>query len=310
MGKTKNFIRKAVRKIRRSCELTVNFFATQKVEGQYRAAGMHPNAVNIRGEGVELAVVIHLFYIDNWPLFKRKLGNLLHEQFDLFITMPQQNEDFIENITRDFPRANVLIVPNHGRDVLPFVKVARLIKEMGYTSLLKFHSKKSTHRTDGQDWLEGMLDSLLPEDKELITSVRGVLRNSETGIIGPSGVYYPLTVNFPANGAHMTNIVSKLYGRHKAYEVLQERRQEYGFFGGTMFWARLDAVEKLLNWPVWYFEREQGQIDGTFAHALERLFCIVPEIEGKKMYELSGQQLINRDYNSDNIPNWSEDHLK
>lgn len=256
------------------------------------------------------AVIIHLFYLDNWPLFARKLANLKGHSFDIFITIPKQNTYFIKEIKKLYPNANIIVVPNHGRDVLPFIKVAKKLDEAGYESVLKFHSKKSTHREDGQEWLADMLNKLLPDSPIVMNDVYDKLKNKNTGVIGPEGVYYPLTINFPANGTHLTRIIKKLYGNQAAHEYLQVKRSEYGFFGGTMFWVRLNAVRGLLDFPVRSFEAEARQIDGTFSHALERLFTIVPEIDKKVNYEISDAGVVERSYRSTNIPDWSEDHLK
>lgn len=259
------------------------------------------------------AVVLHLYYSDSWQgLFAEKLKVLSDSlKYDLYVTMPEENQDYIKEIRKSFNSANILIVPNKGRDVLPFIKTANLLSKNGYESVLKIHSKKSTHREDGQGWLEGMVEALLPSQTVTIESIRQVLDIPDTGIVGPSGVYYPLTVNFPANGPHMSRVVRGRYGKKTEHHYLQSHRADYGFFGGTMFWARLDAIEPLLGFSAARFERESGQIDATFAHALERLFCIVPEIEGRRMYEVSAEKgVVERSYRSDNIPEWSEDHMK
>lgn len=257
----------------------------------------------------DIAVVVHVYYKENLPLFKRKLKNM-NRPYDLFITLPVDKVDYQDEIKNSFPEATVLIVPNRGRDVLPFIKTAQILNERGYVSVLKFHSKKSVHRNDGQDWLEGMLDCLLPDKKEVLTDIFNTLALPDTAMIGPGNVYYPLTINFPANGMHMTNIARRIYGRRKAYDYLQVHRKDFGFFGGTMFWVRLDAIESLFNSVSIDFELEAGQIDGTFAHALERMFCVVPEIEKRHIYEVLPNSLAERPYASSNIPSWSEDHDK
>lgn len=263
-----------------------------------------------RSADAKLAVVIHLYYVDNWQLFKQKIGNLNSQKFDLFITIPKHNLYFEKEVKKDFPEALVIVVPNHGRDVLPFISVAKVLYELGYIYVLKFHSKKSTHRNDGQDWLEEMLNKILPDNDNLIRNIITILDSKSTGLVGPSGVYYPLTINFPANGVKMTNILNKIYNKSLSNDILQVNRSNYGFFGGTMFWARLDAIKSLLDVSWYDFDAEAGQIDGTTAHALERLFVVVPEIDNKDIYEVDGKSVNRRSYVSDNIPSWSEDHLK
>jgi lipopolysaccharide biosynthesis protein len=62
---------------------------------------------------------------------------------------------------------------------------------------------------------------------------------------------------------------------------------KYPFFGGTMFWCRVDFLQPLLQsgiTPV-DFNSERGQVDGTTAHAIERIFGkILHTISKKKMY--------------------------
>ena len=54
-------------------------------------------------------------------------------------------------------------------------------------------------------------------------------------------------------------------------EVLRQ-----GFFAGTMFAARSVALEPAMSLAISpdQFEPETGQVDGTLAHALERIFTL------------------------------------
>lgn len=256
------------------------------------------------------AIIVHLYYVDNWPLFLRKLRLLPDDKFDLYVTMPEQNTHFVETIHQDFPGARTVISPNRGRDVLPFIKVAELINHLGYRSILKFHSKKSTHWSGGQDWLEATLDAIIPDDKESLDKILDIAMNKEYGVLGPKEFYYPLTINYPANSRHLREVLDDLYGKDTAESTLGDRR-EYGFFGGTMLWMNVSAIEPLLRYNgTAYFEEEAGQVDGTFAHAIERLLTLVPEMDSKDIYETDGVSVVKRSYKSKNIPDWSEDHDK
>ena len=264
-----------------------------------------------RNNSVNIAVIVHLYYFDSWELIKNKLKLIDPDIFDLFITIPTSNLQFVDIINADFNNAYIVQVPNMGRDVLPFIMIMELIKKNGYTSFLKIHSKKSTHRTDGKDWNMKILDNLIPNNPKIISNITTTLGLGSTGIIGPADQYLPLTINFEANGMHMTRIIKNIYSKKISQEILQEKRNEFGFFAGTMFWGRIDAIDKVLsqNIKLRDFDRERGQIDGTFAHALERIFSIVPEIENKSMYQVDNQKLIKISYISDNIPDWSDVYI-
>jgi lipopolysaccharide biosynthesis protein len=64
------------------------------------------------------------------------------------------------------------------------------------------------------------------------------------------------------------------------------RDDDLGFFAGSMFWVRSDIILQMLPQvdPEGY-EPEQGQRDGTLAHALERLVPMVASKLGYLVFE-------------------------
>jgi len=256
-----------------------------------------------------IAVIVHLYYPDMWPLISAKLKRLKRvTEFDLFVTIQSARSPAVRRIAVDFPSVRLIELPNHGRDVFPFMVLLPLLKKNGYAAILKLHSKKSPHRSDGRDWFNSMLSSLLPSKRHLMEAIVNKLEHKNTGIIGPAGQYTSLVVNFEANGSHMTNILRRVYKKNKVFTTLQSHRSDYGFFAGTMFWARLDALGKIIEAQITpnMFELESGQIDGTLSHAIERLLCVIPEIENKVLYESSEKGLTPIHYNSGIIPEWSD----
>ncbi len=300
-----------VGRIRRKLKKTARAYSkpNREVDAAYKRS--LDNLTVHRASTTKLAVIAHLYYTESWDLFKRHLRYLDGISFDLFVTMPTNNLPFADEIKKSYPNAYIIEVPNKGRDVLPFIKAAGVVKNSGYTYVLKIHSKKSTHRTDGSDWLQDILNCLLPIKAEVYKSLFDVLDDPKTGIVGPKDQYYPLTVNFEANGEHMRLTLNKLFGRSKCYDALQLKRKKYGFFAGTMFWARFDAIELLLNqqYRAKDFETESGQLDGTFAHALERLFGLVAEVNKKKLYEIGPAGVEKIGYESNNVPDWSNVYI-
>ena len=256
------------------------------------------------------AVILHLYYPDMLKFFAHQLKKLRYINHDLYITLPETKKDLSRVVSHAFPNARIAIVPNCGRDVLPFIQILKGLEKMGYEQILKLHSKKSPHRNDGIKWRNNIIEILIPSDTKMIKSIINTLSKPSTGVIGPKGQYISLLVNLSATAHYIKNLIGKIINGPAASDLLRTA-DEYGFFGGTMFWARVDALTSLVNnVDMEDFEPELGQEDSTLAHAPERLFNIVPEIEGKKMFESSEKGIIEIEYHTNNIPEWSEINIK
>lgn len=254
------------------------------------------------------AVVLHLFHTEIWPQFARRLAPVLDGHLDLLVTLPPRQAACRARILAACPRARVLTVPNRGRDVLPFLVVARELDRLGYEYVLKLHSKKSAHRPDGAQWLEQILACLVPETQESFARADEILRDRATGLVGPAGQYLSLAVNFAANEALVTRNLRRVAGRECA-ERVRGRPGQFGFFAGTMFWARLDALRPVLGRRACLrgFAREAGQIDGTQAHALERVLCLAPALGGRALYEMTGDGVWRREsLGRGAVPEWAD----
>lgn len=256
------------------------------------------------------AAVIHLYYPESWSVISRKLKKITEFDLDVFVSLPEKEAGFTQNILKDFPNAFVYISPNRGRDVLPFMAIIEQLYNLQYKNVLKIHSKKSTHRTDGGDWFSDLVNALIPGEISLQKKLIKALEKPNTGLVGPAGNYTSLTVNFDANGVYMTDVVNKLYGKKCAYDTLQLHRGDYGFFAGTMLWLNIESIKPLFIFnKVKYFNEEKGQIDATFAHALERLLGVIPEINSWDVYEVGNGKVAKIEYSSGNIPDWSNVYI-
>lgn len=249
---------------------------------KYKALGEQPR-LRVT-PNAKLAVIVHLYYKNLWPVLSERLKNI-NVPFDLYISVQEANQKItVEKLNQFHGTTNVLVFPNKGRDVLPFLLTAKmLLHEGSYQYFLKLHSKKSLHRTDGNEWLTSLLNELIPND---IAPIVKTLEKGDTGAIGPQGHIVSLTRYLHPNRENIEKILRKLINKRQTKYIV-DKASLYPFFGGTMFWGRLDFMAPLINrsLPSIRFEKEKGQVDGTTAHALERVFGgLLHEVTKRKMY--------------------------
>lgn len=239
-----------------------------------------------KSKSTKLAVVVHLYYVDLWNTIESKLENIT-EPFDLFVTLNMRDEDFAPNIKNKNGKVTTYIMPNRGRDVLPFLYVARRLKAANYEYVLKLHSKKSKHRSDGSSWLTDVLDNLLPDTSTIEKTIE-ILQTPECGLIGPAQHIVSLKRHMGANKEILSHLIAQAYDKKVSDKVLGSP-ENYPFVGGTMFWARMETINPILDLELMPddFQSEHGQIDGTLAHALERMFGASTRINEKTIYEVS-----------------------
>lgn len=165
-------------------------------------------------------------------------------------------------------RGEVMIYANHGRDILPFLQVADMLLGQGEDVVLKLHTKRSTHMRQGAQWRDEMLQQLLL-DGHAAHAVETFASNPSLGLMAPQGHLLPVRDFIGANAPALARLQARL---GLSVEPLDTR-----FSAGTMFWVRLAALRPLLDAHLYrsMFESEQGQIDGTAAHAIERLLGAV-----------------------------------
>ena len=250
----------------------------------------------------KIAVVLHLYYPDMWPIFNNRLANL-SEPFDLFVSVRAEHANIDLQVINSFHgETNIVVLPNKGRDVLPFLVVSRAISSIKqYKYILKLHSKKSPHRSDGDKWLNELLDELIPKN---CANIMHILEEKKTGAVGPSKHVVSLKRYIGGNRNHMVYILKKITSKETMDEVLLNTKQ-YPFFGGTMFWCRVDLLRPLLESDLDSadFNPESRQLDMTTAHAVERIMGkALHKITNRNMYTVSAdgkvRKVVDKSYDS------------
>jgi len=236
--------------------------------------------------GVRVAVVAHIFYPDLIPEIYTTLKHIV-EPFDLIVTTP--HEDAVSDIFATFsPLAAgvaVAVAENRGRDVGPFIAVHRNRMLDHYDVILKLHSKKSLYDTTlGAAWRQDMYRQLCGNSKITRRSI-ALLREGQIGLIGPHGYHIDSSHDWHWGSNRKT--VHRLL-QSLSTKPLHAQRLCLNFFAGTMFWFAPGALAGLHDIPetLLRFEPEKGQRDGTLAHALERVFGMLPAMNGHRLASL------------------------
>ncbi|KRA53559.1 hypothetical protein ASD77_02465 [Pseudoxanthomonas sp. Root65] len=166
---------------------------------------------------------------------------------------------------------NLIIVENRGRDMLPFLIASEHLLANGVEVVLKLHTKKSLHRWDGDAWRRDLLTKLVSGDRAR-EAVLTMENNHHAGLIAPTGHILGLDYYWGANERSVHSLARRT-------GLPPVDCHDGRFVSGSMFWVRLAAIRPLLDAHIQpsEFEPEQGQVDGTLAHAFERIIqhCVI-----------------------------------
>ena len=225
----------------------------------------------------DIAIIIHIFYIDIWKEIHNYLTQL-QTPYDLYITFPEEipNIELVQ-IFKDAPHVQLFKTQNHGRDVLPFLLVMNLIGTEKYPYICKLHTKKTGNSPLGNVWRKLLYFDLIGSDTIVKNTLKLFQADSDIGMItGKNTILDSERYNY-GNTTKIDRLIDD------AGFLFQD---EYYFAGGTMFWARSELLEPLLTLfqaGKLVFEEEKGQKDNTLAHAIERFFGIICQVKGKKI---------------------------
>jgi GT2 family glycosyltransferase len=225
----------------------------------------------------KIAIVVHVFYIDLWHEISHYLQQLT-EPYDLFVTLPEgMPEKDILKIFQTNADAFVYMTENRGRDVLPFLQILSIIPKESHPYICKLHTKKTGASPLGESWRKLLYFDLLSSQKLVSDIISLFESNDDIAII--TGKNTILDAQRYAYGNH-----DKIDFLAESCDVIYD--QNYLFPAGTMFWIRastLQPLRQLFQDGRLVFEEEKGQKDDTLAHAIERFFGILAQVNHQKI---------------------------
>lgn len=228
---------------------------------------------------IRAALHVHGYHVDELPEVVSRLGANSTKP-DLFVSISDaDSEGKVREILADYAGnlVDLRVVPNLGRDVGPFLTEFGAQLCGNYEVIGHVHLKKSPHVTDPKyvaAWTQFLYENVLGGEVGgcmIDRIMERFEREPDVGLIYPDD---PHIIGWSRNHAIARSVAKKF--------MIEELPLAINFPVGTMFWIRAEALKRFvelgLDWKD--YPREPIPIDGTMLHALERLFGVIPTIEG------------------------------
>jgi GT2 family glycosyltransferase len=224
-----------------------------------------------------LAVVIHLHFVEFCNEFWNSLQGL-PEPTDIYVsTTSQCHAEIVRAAFAPWTRGivDVRVFANRGRDIAAKV-VGFADVYARYEYVLQLHGKRSTHASALAPWRQFLTETLIGDGDGARSALAILDAEPRIGMIGVQH-FEPMRhwVNWGGNAERCQGLASRM-----GFSL--DPAAPLDFPSGSMFWARTAALRPLLALGLTFedFEPEAEQVDGTLAHAVERLFYFVCEQAG------------------------------
>lgn len=242
-----------------------------------------PDPVPLTAFDMRVGVMAHVFYPDLIEEFAATLA-VVPVPYTLLVSVMDANaEELARARFGQLPRVTQLIikrVENRGRDIAPLL-VTFHDEVLALDIVGHIHTKKSLYTGSEQEqWRQYLLGSLFGSPDRLGWILGMFQADPQLGMVYPeSHEGMPLWGHTLLSNAEACEVVAGRMG------ISLDRQRYIDFPAGSMFWARVAALRPLydLRLRLEEFPVEQGQIDGTLQHAVERLLATVVRYQGFRL---------------------------
>jgi lipopolysaccharide biosynthesis protein/CDP-glycerol glycerophosphotransferase (TagB/SpsB family) len=230
----------------------------------------------------KVAFAIHVFYLDIFIDIVEKIKTVL-DLGDVVITCSKENKSNVEETLKNAEiEAHLIVVPNIGYDIYPFIIALEYIQANGYGLVLKLHTKKglanleSVYPDAGNIWFD-LLTKPIFNDYETVKLIIDYFESDlDVGMLGSADLYKSAQALMYGNEATTSSLV-------QAIDNSCDPAKEWGFFAGTIFWARVDVLKPLLKIKKSLDLNPEEQIKtgaiNSIWHSLERLMGLLPDLK-------------------------------
>ncbi|HEY8662905.1 MAG TPA: rhamnan synthesis F family protein [Propionibacteriaceae bacterium] len=233
------------------------------------------------------AVLLHLYYDDLTDDLMDRV-DLLPGDVDVIVTTTDESrrasiESQLAARARQYTHEVRIVASNRGRDISAFlVGCADVLADESYDLVVKLHGKRSMQDdVNASAWFRRHLfDNLLPSAGAAAELYDWFASDPQLGIVVPPVIhmYYP-TMGHAWLGNR--DLAERLADRLALTVPFDEHTPVAPF--GSMFVARRESLTPWLTLGLTWddFPDGSGYVDGTLAHAVERMFCYVAAGTGR-----------------------------
>lgn len=242
-----------------------------------------PPPAPLQALDLRVGVMAHVFYPDLIEEFARSLERV---PLPLTLLISVIDADSAQQVSariaqlQNVQQLSVKIVENRGRDIAPLL-VAFHDEILALDVVGHIHTKKSLYTGSEQgQWRRYLLDSLFGSSQRVAWILGMFQAMPKLGLVYPeSHQCVPLWAHTWLSNGPVCDALAAQLG------IELEHNRYIDFPAGSMFWARVDALKPLfdLRLRLQDFPPEQGQVDGTLQHAVERMFGQVARHQGYRL---------------------------
>jgi lipopolysaccharide biosynthesis protein len=252
----------------------------------------------------QVGFFIHIFNFS----YLYRLETLLERgpEFEFHVTCsnPQLKDNLITLKRNHANLISLIFTENRGRNFGPmFVQFSETIQR--YKFIVHLHSKSSIHMHSRSTdrWGSTPWKIFEPGSLSFLQATRYLDQNPDVNL----AYVVDLSVTPPSSFRWALNreIAQSIFPESQFPEV----DERFSFPAGGMFLVRVDAISDLLqlNWSIEKFPIEDGQLDGTIQHAIERLIGVISKARaGQHIFYVPTMDGFTKDMGflwADSLPN-------
>ncbi len=234
----------------------------------------------------KILVCIHIYYHNQVDYIIDKLKSLNGIDYDLFVTYTNENKETNEKFLNFNKNAKFKIVENKGYDIYPFLVLINEIDLEKYSSVLKLHTKNKDE-FDSYSWRDDLYENLMGTKNIFKANLKKI---EKYGLVGSKKRITTMNERCPENVWLFEDVCKQIGIEPK----------KANFIAGTIFLARIEIIKRIkeLNLLQLDFENKTMETgsNGTVAHVIERLFGVLCNDLGYKIYGSNKRKIFSKEW--------------